>query len=130
MASTSQWLALASRDVDYVTYQLSIVLSRAQTLQVGRLGRCRFPAGRYVYTGSARKNLIPRVQRHLRKKKKLRWHIDYLLSNPSARVVEVALSKTSECMINQQVKGEVLMTGFGASDCRAHCGSHLKYLGE
>jgi hypothetical protein len=33
-----------------------------------------------------------------------------------------------ECLINRNTPGEILVAGFGASDCRAGCGSHLKYL--
>jgi Uri superfamily endonuclease len=34
-----------------------------------------------------------------------------------------------ECRLNQAVKGTVRVPGFGASDCTAACGAHLKYLG-
>jgi Uri superfamily endonuclease len=129
MAITA-WEAQASRNAALVTYQLDIELPRAATIQVGRLGRLRFPAGRYRYTGSARRNLIARVRRHLSNEKNLRWHIDYLLAARGARIVAVNLSADPECACNQQVAGRILVPGFGASDCRARCGSHLKYLGE
>lgn len=112
-----------------VTYQLLIDLPRAARVTVGRLGTFRFPAGRYVYTGSARRNLEARIARHLRREKTLRWHIDYLLAAPGARVVEVKRSSRDECELNRRTAGEVLVPGFGVSDCRAGCGSHLKYLG-
>ncbi|NOY62943.1 MAG: GIY-YIG nuclease family protein [Gammaproteobacteria bacterium] len=110
------------------TYALHIVLARRQHLTVGRLGDFTFPAGRYIYTGSARKNLAARVKRHLSTDKKLRWHIDYLLASPSASVVLVQLFDKDECLVNQHHGGVVVVPRFGASDCRQGCGSHLKRL--
>ena len=98
-------------------------------LTIGRLGAFRFPAGRYVYTGSARRNLEARIARHRRRDKKLRWHIDYLLAAPGVRVLSVRRSRRDECALNRSTSGSIPVPGFGASDCRAGCGSHLKYLG-
>ena len=115
-------------------YRLYIRLSAAVEVMVGRLGTFRFPAGDYVYTGSARRNLDARVARHCRRAtperpKPLRWHIDYLLARPEATVVRVERLCADECAANQAVGGVVLVPGFGASDCIAGCGSHLRYLG-
>jgi Uri superfamily endonuclease len=112
-----------------ISYQLLIELPRPATITVGRLGTFQFAAGRYLYTGSARRNFEARIARHLRREKTLRWHIDYLLAAPGARVTEVRRSTREECALNQASTGAVAVTGFGASDCRAACGSHLKYLG-
>ena len=112
-----------------VTYQLKIELPRRVRCVVGRLGEFDFPAGRYVYTGSARQHLEARIARHLRAEKTLRWHIDYLLAAPGARVVQVVRSTRGECRLNRATVGGVVVPGFGASDCRAGCGAHLKYLG-
>ena len=59
----------------------------------------------------------------------MRWHIDYLLNAPGAEVTEVVRSHEAECALNGAGEGRIMVTGFGASDCRAGCGSHLKYLG-
>ncbi|NQU09864.1 GIY-YIG nuclease family protein [bacterium] len=112
------------------SYQLDIRLGRARVIAVGRLGTFRFPAGRYVYTGSARRNLAARVGRHLAKSKRLRWHIDYLLACPAARVVGVRLSGRPECALNHRTRGRIIVRRFGASDCRRGCGSHLKCRGR
>jgi Uri superfamily endonuclease len=112
------------------TYQLHIHLREAVRITVGRLGAFDFPAGRYVYTGSARRGIEARVRRHLAKEKKLRWHIDYLLAHPAARVERVELSERGECELNWTVAGRIVVARFGASDCRSGCGSHLKWLGE
>ncbi|MBP7936454.1 MAG: DUF123 domain-containing protein [Phycisphaerae bacterium] len=57
-----------------------IRLRSAASICVGRLGLCRFPAGWYVYTGSARNGPTQRVGWHLRHDKLKHWHIDYLLA--------------------------------------------------
>ena len=110
------------------TYQLHIRLDRNTTIQVGALGRHRFPAGDYIYTGSARRNIEARVQRHYRDTKKLHWHIDYLLHSPAASIVEVKLSAEPECRLNQSTEGDIPVPGFGASDCHNGCRSHLKRI--
>lgn len=112
------------------TYQLEIVLAAPARIAVGRMGVYEFPAGRYIYTGSAKRSLEARIARHLRRDKRLHWHIDYLLASPSASVRQVHRSGLAECTLNQQTAGTLLVAGFGASDCRQGCGSHLKYLGE
>lgn len=114
--------------IRHVTYQLLIEVACPVRANIGRLGSFDFPAGRYIYTGSAKRNFEARVARHLRKEKTLRWHIDYLLAAPGVRIVGVRRYIEDECAINQATPGKVLVDGFGASDCRAGCGSHLKYL--
>jgi Domain of unknown function DUF123 len=108
-----------------------------------RHGRIReLPAGNHAYqTGksrdwsvgniqfsAARRNLEARISRHLRREKRLRWHIDYLLAAPEAVVTGVERFAQAECELNSNTTGEVVVAGFGASDCRAGCGSHLKYI--
>ena len=111
------------------SYQLHIQLTRPVTITIGHLGRFQFPVGQYIYTGSAQRNLEARIQRHLSKHKKLRWHIDYLLAHGNARMVQVQRSSKEECAWNQKTNGKIIVPGFGASDCRAGCGSHLKHVG-
>ena len=112
----------------YITYQLFIELKNETTLMVGKLGEFYFPAGLYIYTGSAKKNFEARIQRHLSQDKKLRWHIDYLLNSPQAFVVSVERFVESECKINQLTDGQILIEKVGATDCHAACISHLKYI--
>ena len=108
-------------------YQLVIGLSEPRGIIVGRHGRFSFPAGYYVYTGSARRGLESRIARHLRSRKTMRWHIDYLLR--SGQVLEVRRYATdrSECELSGTVEAlpgsEVIAPGFGSSDCR--CSTHL-----
>jgi len=111
------------------TYQLLIEVTAPVDVAVGRLGLQHFPAGRYVYTGSAKRNIEARVARHLSPHKLLHWHIDYLLTAPGVRIAGTRLFDEAECQINANMPGEVLVPGFGSTDCKAGCGSHLKYLG-
>lgn len=111
------------------TYQLHIEVRDEIRLTVGRLGERVFPPGRYIYTGSAKRNLEARLRRHLSATKRLHWHIDYLLAAPGVRVVSVARFATPECELNLQTAGTLPVPRFGATDCRAGCGSHLKYQG-
>ncbi|PKO92127.1 MAG: DUF123 domain-containing protein [Betaproteobacteria bacterium HGW-Betaproteobacteria-1] len=113
-----------------ITYQLTIRLKEDARIAIGRFGTCFFPAGDYVYTGSARRNLEARIARHCSKDKKLRWHIDYLLAAPETSIIHIARFTQAECTINRQQAGRILIKGLGASDCHAGCGSHLKYLGR
>ncbi len=112
------------------SYQLWITVDRPLQLQVGRLGRFWFPPGRYVYTGSARRAIAARLARHRAADKRLRWHIDYLLAAPGVRIDQTQTFEAAECRINHSTPGAVLIDRFGATDCRAGCGSHLKFLGE
>jgi len=112
------------------TYQLHIRLEHRQDIIVGRLGRFSFDKGRYLYTGSATRSMRPRLLRHLSGHKTLHWHIDYLLAAESAVITDIFLASESECLVNQSIKAEFPILGFGASDCRAGCGAHLKFLGQ
>lgn len=111
-----------------VSYQLLIRVARRVRVRVGRLGTFDFPRGNYVYTGSARRNLEARIARHLSSEKTLRWHVDYLLASGGVAVVGVLRSPDPECELNQRVGGQVVVPGFGASDCACGCGSHLRRL--
>ena len=110
------------------TYQLLITVSAPVRVTVGRLGTFDFPAGDYCYTGSAVRHIEARIRRHQSPLKKMHWHIDYLLAAPGVVVREVLRYSSPECAINQRLVGEILVPGFGASDCRAGCVSHLKRL--
>jgi Uri superfamily endonuclease len=114
-------------------YQLLIHLPESVSIQVGKKGRFRFPAGYYVYTGSAKNGLQGRVRRHLRKEKKFFWHIDYLLEHASVEtVLLLAGQRKDECYLSLETLAmpgaEVIVPKFGASDCQ--CPSHLAFFGR
>lgn len=121
-------------------YTLIIFLSKEIRIEVGQLGVKKFPGGYYTYTGSAlgagASNLKQRVLRHLRKAgKKKRWHIDFLLAHRNATVAAVVAAQTyrnMECKLNcysrKKGNGRIPIPGFGSSDCRRNCRSHLIFF--
>jgi Uri superfamily endonuclease len=82
----------------------------------------------YIYSGSARRNIEARVARHKAKSKKMRRHIDYLLSHSGIRLIRVELFAESECALNKRIGGQIVALRFGATDCRNRRRSHLKYF--
>lgn len=109
------------------TYCLLVELKKTSKIKIGSLGSLLFERGYYVYVGSALNGLERRIARHLRKEKRIYWHIDYLLSDRNARVRRVFAKQTfdmEECRIAGKVSacGEPVKN-FGCSDCR--CRSHL-----
>ena len=109
------------------SYQLFIIITKEIELKVGKLGKFIFPIGCYVYTGSAKKNIDKRIERHLSKKKNLHWHIDYLLNSDAVKIINIKKSRMTECSLNKKTKGTIIINGFGSSDCNLCCKSHLKY---
>lgn len=112
-------------------YCLVVQLHRRHSLEIGRLGTFLFPAGFYVYVGSAQGNLEHRIRRHLRQEKKMRWHIDYLLRyGHVASVHTYAGEKKKECTLSREIEkmryASVPVKGFGSSDCS--CYSHLYFF--
>lgn len=114
-------------------YLLVIEIIRPAVIRVGALGEIAFPAGWYVYAGSAMRGLEQRIRRHLSRRKKLRWHIDYITVSalrqavPTApiRAVPFPSSRRVECDLARAVLGlaDGRIAGFGCSDCA--CSSHL-----
>lgn len=112
------------------SYALVIVLEKGNRLTVGRLGTFEFPSGLYLYMGSALNGLYSRVRRHIRHKKRLHWHVDYLTSGAAVEQVWYALGEERrECRWSAVALAEgaaVVAPGFGSSDCR--CVTHLFHV--
>jgi Uri superfamily endonuclease len=116
-------------------YTLIIALDQEIEIAIGKLGVYKFPKGVYTYTGSAlgrgSTDLRGRLLRHISKTKRHHWHIDYFLSIRKSQVRHIIFFETSErgeCTIVKKLislGGEVIVNGFGASDCTSGCGSHL-----
>jgi Uri superfamily endonuclease len=113
------------------TYALYLYLSSQDTLQVGKLGTFSFPAGTYIYTGSAfgPGGLRARLNRHLNARKRRFWHIDYLLSSVNIFGVYYLESEHRyECLWSQALATQTDVylpaPGFGSSDCGI-CITHL-----
>ncbi|MEO0095462.1 MAG: GIY-YIG nuclease family protein [candidate division WOR-3 bacterium] len=91
----------------------------------------KFDKGYYVYLGSAHKNILQRIKRHLSNYKKKFWHIDYLLMGQGVKVKEVWVgSRKNECemalcFIENRFQ---YAKKFGSSDCE--CPSHLFMVDE
>jgi Uri superfamily endonuclease len=121
-------------------YLFLVRLLEPVRLSVGAIGEHELPAGWYVYTGRARRNLMQRVRRHFRPRKRVRWHIDRLIEAPGARPLGAVVlglrdhPDWSECFVNQKVGAilgaEVPIPGFGAGDCTEGCRAHLWYVGR
>jgi sugar fermentation stimulation protein A len=120
------WDFVEREAVDRGSYLLLVELARPRTIDVGRLGRVPFEGGHYVYVGSAMSGLTARVERHVRRRKRFHWHVDYLRQHAS-RVVPLPIrsSRREECTVAAAV-GTVMAPGpqgLGCSDCG--CATHL-----
>jgi len=105
-------------------YFVILKLDEDKEIEIGKLGRIEFKKGYYVYVGSAKRGFNKRVRRHFKRKKKLRWHIDYFSSH--AEAIEAYRAKIDECKVAELASH--FMEGikkFGASDCK--CKTHLFY---
>ena len=116
------------------TYAIVMELAKFAEITVGKLGQFEFKPGYYIYVGSAfgPGGLKARVGRHLNKKKKLKWHIDYLREHMD--VIDVKFEQTpqnEECQwaVKFSEDGGIFpIKGLGSSDCK--CFSHLLYFKE
>lgn len=87
------------------------------------------PAGQYLYAGNARGpgGIAARLSRHLRRDKKIHWHIDRLTLG-AHDMTALAFPGGSECALMARLSrsgaGEFPVAGFGCSDCRT-CPAHL-----
>ncbi len=120
------WRYLRREVKDRGSYLLLMRLDAPCRIPVGALGDIDFPAGHYVYIGSAMQNLTARVSRHQRRRKTMHWHIDYLRQH-AAEVVPLPIRSSNrlECELAASFSQllEPVTPGFGSSDCR--CNTHL-----
>ncbi|ABN70508.1 protein of unknown function DUF123 [Staphylothermus marinus F1] len=120
-------------------YVLFINVGKACRITTRSGKKFNIKPGIYVYLGSAfgRGGLYSRIMRHLRKRKKLFWHIDYLLTCKQVEIIEYL---TIECSKNKCIDYESFISrtltnmfepikGFGCSD-KPKDTSHLFYCGR
>jgi sugar fermentation stimulation protein A len=110
-------------------YLLVLRLSAKRSIRVGKLGRIRFQPGFYVYVGSAKRGLKPRIERHRRVHKKLFWHIDYFREYADiAGIIMFQTSADLECRLARAVHplADGAVPAFGCSDCV--CPSHFFFF--
>lgn len=112
------------------TYLLRLRLEQPATLDIGRLGRFAFPAGFYVYVGSAfgPGGLRGRLKHHLAPIPKPHWHLDYLRqAAPLEEIWCIARPEVLEhawaALLHDLPGASLPAPRFGASDCR--CPAHL-----
>jgi sugar fermentation stimulation protein A len=116
------------------TYTIVVRCKGPGYLTFGKLGRARLRKGYYLYTGSAlgrgAVSLEGRLERHMRRQKSLRWHVDYITSRPDCYVtgaVYVVSDVRLECKVNSSLSKELdilpVLLKIGASDCK--CNGHL-----
>ncbi|MBI3980077.1 MAG: GIY-YIG nuclease family protein [Chloroflexi bacterium] len=113
------------------SYLLLFELGEEATIRVGKLGTFSFPAGWYVYVGSALGGIEQRVARHLRPSPVRRWHLDYLRAVAPIREVRLFPGAgRRECGLAGAVLAlpgaGIPAPRFGASDCR--CPAHLAHF--
>lgn len=125
------------------SYILHLRLEESARFTAGKLGAVRLPAGDYFYCGSAQGpgGLRARLERHLcgstRSGTPARphWHIDALraLAQPVGFCYQTGQPRL-ECEWSQalaRLPGAFLPApGFGSSDCRRGCRSHLVGTGR
>ena len=115
-------------------YILELLAKKNFRLTHNKFNNPTLPKGYYYYIGSAQKNLTQRIDRHIRKKKKIYWHIDYITTLNNIIVKNVFIlndfEKKYECKVVDtlitKTKLSTIINGFGNSDCKL-CESHLLY---
>ncbi len=115
-------------------YVLYLEIVQDSEFLVGSLGVVKLAKGTYLYIGSARGpgGLRARISRHFDKRKKIRWHIDYLtthtnviLSGVTYAVTELDMeSKLLHKLLTFSDVLGIAVPRFGSSDRRGDP-SHL-----
>lgn len=110
------------------TYAVRLSVPQPRRLIIGRLGVLNFPAGQYLYIGSAfgPGGLRARIAHHMRRALKPHWHLDYLRQICTVAAVWYVVGRRMECQWAGKlchVSGVVPIRGFGCSDC--NCYAHL-----
>tara|TARA_Y100001960_G_C14572581_1_gene776626 strand:- start:404 stop:832 length:429 start_codon:yes stop_codon:yes gene_type:complete len=89
------------------------------------------PPGIYLYAGRASENLSNRLIRH-QKNKNIHWHIDTFTSHQDVLFKNILILPNQpkrKCEIvracRQLYKAQLPLLGFGSSDFKARCLSHL-----
>ena len=111
-------------------------LGSPRRVHIGRLGEFLFPAGWYLYVGSARGpgGLRARIRRHWRKAgdgKRLHWHVDHVREVAAwAGAWAKPSGESLECdwaaRLGSLEGARVVVAGLGASDCT--CAAHLLHV--
>ena len=111
----------------------ALIISIQQTICFPFKSQCYcLEPGIYVYIGSAHGpgGVKGRVERHLRHEKKIKWHIDNITISPDAKIAGIVYASTEnpECILTPKLEKLGFthpIPGFGSSDCKRGCRSHL-----
>lgn len=116
-------------------YLLLLKLERKVNVKIGKLGCFKLPSGFYVYVGSAKGpgGLRARILRHLKLRKKKKWHIDYLTTLEECKILATFiipitnLDEASLVRLLEEMGGKHLVNRFGSTD-DMYVRSHLLYF--
>ena len=88
--------------------------------------------GIYIYAGRASRSLPARLERHKKRVKPIHWHIDWITTHRSAKIMNTIIlpdHPEQECAI---IRALVSTTSssfpfrrYGSSDCKEGCPAHL-----
>lgn len=111
-------------------YILLIYLGANLRIKIGSLGFLMFRKGYYCYIGSARGpgGIEARIGRHMRREKKIRWHIDYLLKHAEIKEAYYSTEMDEISIVMSFAENFHGIEGFGSSD--SHMKSHLFFIGK
>ncbi len=108
--------------LDRGSYLLVLYNETAFSKRIGRLGERQFKKGYYVYIGSALNGLNSRIKRHMRKRKKTHWHLDYIFPGcmKLSKLFPISRKDRIEVLLAQRLQtiSSNRIPGFGSSDTR------------
>lgn len=111
---------------DSGAYLLILYLPDDRFIPIGESLNIFFKKGYYVYTGSGKKNLSKRIDRHKKTNKNKFWHIDYLREKCDyITTFPIRTPLDIECFMAKDLLkiSTWHIEDFGCSDCK--CKSHL-----
>ena len=113
-------------------YILVFHLEKRAKQYMHRFNVLDFGPGFYLYCGSAHGSggIKSRIKRHQSRSSKKFWHIDFIKDRFHLREYWYQVSsEKNECVFSQFLanskSGNIPIKGFGSSDCRNKCESHL-----
>ncbi len=125
-------------------YALELYLPQQIEITIGRLGKYSFRNRIYIYLGSASGpgGINARLGRHITGRPlRMHWHIDYLRNHAQPTAYSFIspksneqMGKPNECCWSQALASlssmDVVVPGFGASDCLSRCKAHLLFYSQ
>ena len=120
------WEVLERESADSGVYMLTLRATEPERVTIGDR-EVRLKEGYYIYAGSARRGLTKRIARHMRRRKRLFWHIDYIReATELVKAIPIRTQDTIECELAGRLSHLFSpLKGLGSSDCS--CRAHLFY---